>query len=74
MVGKAMLIEPIMIEWVREPRMIDRLMAHLAEGDTDPVASGGRSPEARDDCVTGIRGTLLIAKTSLGKMSCDAPT
>jgi len=61
-----------MIEWVREPRMIDRLMAHLAEGDPDPVASGGRSPEARDDWITGLRGTLLIVKTSLGKMSCDA--
>jgi len=63
-----------MIEWVREPRMIDRLMAHLAEGDTAPVASGGRSPEATDDWVTGLRGTLLIVKTSLGKMSYDVQT
>jgi hypothetical protein len=27
-----MLIDPIMMEWVSDPRMIDRLMAHRAEG------------------------------------------
>jgi hypothetical protein len=32
MVGTAMLIEPIITEWVSDPRMIDRLIAHRAEG------------------------------------------
>jgi hypothetical protein len=36
--GTAMLIDPIITEWVRQPRMSDRLMAHLAEGDTGPGA------------------------------------
>ena len=38
MAGTAMLIDPIITEWVRQPRMSDRLMAHLAEGDTGPGA------------------------------------
>jgi hypothetical protein len=32
MVGRAIFTDPIMIECVRQPRIIDRLMAHLAEG------------------------------------------
>ena len=32
MVGTAILIDPIITEWVSDPRMIDRLMAHRAEG------------------------------------------
>ena len=45
--------------------MIDRLIAHLAEGDTGPDASGIRPPAAVIDGVTGVRGTLATGNTSL---------
>jgi hypothetical protein len=34
MVGTAMLIDPIITECVSDPRMIDRLIAQGADGDT----------------------------------------
>jgi hypothetical protein len=64
MAGKAILTDPIMIEWVRLPRMIDRLIAHLAEGTTELDASG-RPSGAVSGCVTGVRGILATGHASL---------
>jgi hypothetical protein len=49
MVGRAIFTDPIMIEWVRLPRMIDRLMAHLAEGATWLTALGVCPPGSVSD-------------------------
>jgi hypothetical protein len=43
MAGTAMLIEPIIIEWVSDPRMIERLIAHRAEGVVVRGAPGTRA-------------------------------
>jgi hypothetical protein len=52
--GRAIFTDPIIIEWVRLPRIIDRLMAHLAEGT---VRLEG-PPGVGSDRMTGVRGTL----------------
>jgi hypothetical protein len=57
-VGRAIFTDPIIIEWVRQPRMIDRLMAHLAEGAVRLGTSGGGPPGVGRDRMTGVRGTL----------------
>jgi hypothetical protein len=45
--------------------MIDRLIAHLAEGATAPDTAGMRPSGAVVDCVTGVCGTLATDDASL---------
>src|SRR5215510_3437550 len=60
MVGTAMLIDPIITEWVRHPRMSDRLMAHRAEGATAVAA-----PVAVVGWGAILRGALAMGSSSL---------
>jgi hypothetical protein len=55
MVGTAMLIEPIITEWVSDPRMIDRLMAHRAEGVVVRGALGARATVENAAAIVGRR-------------------
>jgi len=65
MVGTAMLIDPIITEWVRHPRMSDRLMAHLAEDDTGLGALRVGVSGVVVDGVAEVRNTLATGSASL---------
>jgi predicted PilT family ATPase len=50
-----MLIEPIITEWVSDPRMIDRLIAHRAEGVVVRGAPGARATVVDAAAIVGRR-------------------
>jgi hypothetical protein len=64
-VGTAMLIEPIITEWVRHPKISDRLIAQGAEGVTRPGAPEVGAPGAVVAWRVGVRGALAIERFSL---------
>jgi hypothetical protein len=64
-----MLIDPIITEWVRHPRISDRLIAQGAEGVTRPGAPEVGAPGAVVAWRVGVRGALAMKNASLS-MSC----
>lgn len=64
MVGTAMLIDPIITECVRQPRIRDRLMAHLAEGDAPCCRAGARTPGGAVVCIARLHGVLATYRFS----------